>query len=115
MFAGLFSILVISTATEHPVQQTRLIMTLMLRFFFTLPVVPENVVPALPGVVSNPIRFDTNLTFFSEVFGCSDDEIQQEVQNALEFSLTEPNELGLRFFQNATPEPIRLVTQINAI
>ena len=49
-----------------------------------------------------------------------DDEIQQEVQNALqffserfglEFSLTHPNELGQRFFQNATLQP--LIRQVN--
>jgi len=61
--------------------------------------------------------FDTNLTFFSEVLGYSDEEIQQETQNALqffskrfglEFSLSQPNELGLRFFQNATLQPVRI-------
>ena len=71
----------------------------------------------LPG--GNP---DPNLTFFSDVLGYSDDEIQQEVQNALQFfserfgldfSLTQPNEQGLRFFQNATLRPIRRET--NAI
>jgi len=49
-----------------------------------------------------------------------DDDIQQEVQNALqffserfglEFSLTQPNELGQRFFQNATLQPI--IRQVN--
>ena len=68
--------------------------------------------------------FDTNLTFFSEVLGYSDDEIQQEVQNALQFfserfgldfSLTQPNELGLRFFQNATLQPIRRINRISTI
>ena len=103
MFAGLFSILVISTAAAQscPLNQIDHDSDAQI-LLYTDTVVPESVVPALPGVVSNPIRFDTNLTFFSEVLGCSDDEIQQEVQNALEFSLTEPNELGLRFFQNAT-------------
>ena len=73
----------------------------------------------LPG--GNP---DPNLTFFSDVLGYSDDEIQQEVQNALQFfserfgldfSLTQPNEQGPRFFQNATLRPIRRVDEINAI
>ena len=53
---------------------------------------------------------DPNLTFFREILGYSEDEIQQDVQNAfqffserfgLEFSLAQPNELGLHFFQNA--------------
>ena len=59
---------------------------------------------------------DTNLTFFREVLGYDDEEIQQETQNALlffnerfglDFSLSPPNELGLRFFQNAIFQPIR--------
>jgi len=63
-----------------------------------------------------PALIATNLTFFRKVLGYSDDGIQQEVQNALqffserfglEFSLTQPNELGQRFFQNATLQPIR--------
>jgi len=73
----------------------------------------------LPAADPNP-----NLTFFSEVLGYSDDEIQQEVQNilqffserfGLDFSLTEINEQGLCFFQNATLQPIRQHNQINAI
>ena len=59
---------------------------------------------------------DTNLTFFREVLGFDDAEIQQETQNAfqffnerfgLDFSRSEPNELGIRFFQNATFQPNR--------
>jgi len=59
---------------------------------------------------------DTKLTCFREVLGYSDDEIQQEVQNALQFfserfgldlSPNQPNELGLCFFQNATLQPIK--------
>jgi len=87
-------------------------------------VIPASLLPPLPSLVDDPARFDTNLTFFRETLGYSDDEIQQEVQNAiqffserfgLDFSLTEPDELGLRFFQNATLQPTRPVTQINAI
>ena len=53
------------------------------------------------------MRFNTEevqntLQFFSERFG-------------LEFSLTQPNALGLRFFQNATLQPIRRTTRINAV
>ena len=59
---------------------------------------------------------DTNLTFFREVLGFDDAEIQQETQNAfqffnerfgLDFSQSQPNELGIRFFQNATIQPNR--------
>ena len=61
---------------------------------------------------------DTNLTFFREVLGFDDARIQQETQNAfqffnerfgLDFSLLEPNELGVHFFQNATFQPFRVV------
>ena len=57
---------------------------------------------------------DTNLTFFREFLGFDDAQIQHETQNAfqffnerfgLNFSLSEPDELGLRFFQNATLQP----------
>ena len=59
---------------------------------------------------------DTNLTFFREVLGFDDAEIEQETQNAfqffnerfgLDFSQSEPNELGIRFFENATFQPNR--------
>ena len=59
---------------------------------------------------------DTNLTFFREDLGFDDAEIQQETQNAfqffnerfgLDFSQSEPNELGIRFFQNTTFQPTR--------
>ena len=59
---------------------------------------------------------DTNLTFFREVIGFDDVEIQQETQNAfqffnerfgLDFSQAEPNELGICFFENATFQPNR--------
>ena len=65
----------------------------------------------LPGGVMN-----TNLTFFREVLGYDDAQIQQETQSAfqflnerfgLDFSLSEPNEQGLHFFQNATFQPVR--------
>ena len=61
-------------------------------------------------------RVDTNLTYFREVLRYSDDEIQQETQKALQFfnerfglnfALSQPNEQGLRFFQNATFQPSR--------
>ena len=59
---------------------------------------------------------DTNLTFFREVLGFDDAEIEQETQNAfkffnerfgLDFSQSEPNDLVIRFFQNATFQPTR--------
>ena len=62
------------------------------------------------------ILVDTNLTFFREVLGLDDAEIEQETQNAfqffnerfgLDFSQSEPNELGIRSFQNATIQPNR--------
>ena len=67
---------------------------------------------------------DTNLTFFREVLEFDDAEIQQETQNGfqffnerfgLDFSRSEPNELGIRFFQNATMQPNRQPGGINII
>ena len=67
--------------------------------------------------IRQPIVVDTNLTFFREILGFDDAEIQQETQNAfqffnerfgLDFSLLEPNELGVHFFQNATFQPFRV-------
>ena len=66
--------------------------------------------------VLQTILVDTNLTFFKEVLGFDDAEIEQETQNAfqffnerfgLDFSQSEPNELGIRFFENATIQPNR--------
>ena len=57
---------------------------------------------------------DTNLTFFREVLEFDDARVQHETQNAfqffnerfgLDFSLSEPDELGRHFFQNATLQP----------
>ena len=75
---------------------------------------------ALPTFRLPAGNLDANLTFFSEVLGYSDDEIQQEIQNALQFfserfALTQPNELGQRFFQNATLQPTRRNPRIKAI
>ena len=70
----------------------------------------------LSAEVLQPISVDTNFTFFREVLGFDDAEIQQETQNAfqffnerfgLDFSLLEPNELGVHFFQNATFQSFR--------
>ena len=57
---------------------------------------------------------DANLTFFREVLQYDDTQTQHETQNAfqffnerfgLEFSLSEPDELGRHFFQNASLQP----------
>ena len=67
---------------------------------------------------------DKNLTFFREVLGFDDAEIEQETQNAfqffnerfgLDFSQSEPNELGIRSFENATFQPSRQPSGIFAI
>ena len=115
MCVGLLSILVIITAAAQscPANQIASDAQIVVHADAEIPT------SALRLPAGNP---DPNLTFFSEVLGYSDDEIQQEVQNALQFfserfgldfSLTQPNEQGLRFFQNATLRPIRRET--NAI
>ena len=97
MLIGLFTILVTNVAAQscpanlNPKAQIVLV---------TARMVPLDVL----GVSA----VDTNLTFFREVLGYDDDEIQQETENALQFfnerfgldfSLSPPNELGLRFFK----------------
>ena len=66
------------------------------------------------GAALQSAGIDTNLTFFREDLGFDDAQIQHETQNAfqffndrfgLNFSLSEPDELGQRFFQNATLQP----------
>ena len=117
MFAILFSVLVITNAAAQSCPANQITSEAQI-FLYSTDVVPASAIRVPTG------DFDTNLTFFSDVLGYSDDEIQQEVQNALqffserfglEFSLTQPNELGLRFFQNATLQPVRRTTGINAI
>ena len=63
----------------------------------------------LPGAFD-----DANLTFYRDVLGFDDARIQHETQNAfqffnerfgLDFSLSEPDELGHHFFQNSTLQP----------
>ena len=72
----------------------------------------------LSSELRQPILVDTNLTFFREVLEFDDAESQQETQNAfqffnerfgLDFSLSEPDELGVHIFQNATFQPFRAV------
>ena len=113
MFAGLFGILLITTAAAQSCPASQVASDAQITLYADS-IVPETAVRggALP---------DPNLMFFSDVLGYNDDEIQQEVQNALQFysdrfgldfSLTEPNELGQRFFQNATLQPIRETDRI---
>ena len=115
MSAGLFSILVIATAAAQscPANQINSDAQIITYGEGIIPAVP---ITAVPSVIRNPALIDPNLTFFSEVLGYSDDQIQQEVENALQFlsegfgldfSLSQPNELGVRFFQNATLQPVR--------
>ena len=68
----------------------------------------------VPDAALPTARVDTNLTFFREFLGFDDARIQHETQNAfqflnerfgLNFSPSEPDELGQRFFQNATLQP----------
>jgi len=123
MSAGLFSILVIATAAAQscPANQINSDAQIVTHGEGIIPAVP---ITAVPSVIRNPALIDPNLTFFSEVLGYSDDQIQQEVQNALQFlserfgldfSLSQPNELGVRFFQNATLQPVRRVLDVVAI
>ena len=122
MFAGLFSILVVTTAEAQSCPANQIASDAQIILYFD-GVIPDIVSPALPSIVRDLAAYDANLTFFSKVLGYRDNETQQEVQNSLQFfserfgldfSLTEPNELGLHFFQNATLQPIGPVTQINA-
>ena len=109
MFAGLFSILVITNAAAQSCPRNQIASDAQILLYGdTLNVVPENLFGG--GLVPDP-----NLTFLSDVLGYSDDQIQQEVQNSLQFfserfgldfSLSQPNELGHRFFQNATLQPV---------
>ena len=117
MLPGLVSVIVITTAAAQscPANQIGSDAQIIL---YTDDSFPESSIPR------TAINFDTNLTFLSDVLGYNDDQIQQEVQNSLQFfserfglnfSLTQPNELGLRFFQNATLQPLRRFGTISAI
>ena len=62
-------------------------------------------------------EFDPNLTYFREVLRFTEQEIEQQTQNALQFynttygldfSQSQPNAQGERFYQNATFFPARL-------
>ena len=109
IFACLFSTVVLTTAAAQSCPANQIASDVQIVQH------GDGLIPAsaarLPG--GDP---DPSLRFFSKVLGYSDDQIQQEVQNALQFfserfgldfSLTQPNEEGLRFFQNATLRPIR--------
>ena len=117
MFATLFSILVITNAAAQSCPANQIASDAQINLYTTDLVATSEFL--LPGGNS-----DASLNFFCEVLGYSNDEIQQEIQNALqffserfglEFSLTQPNELGMRFFQNATLQPVRRNPRIRAI
>ena len=117
MFAVLFSVLAITNAAAQSCPANQIASDAQILLYST------DVLPT-SGFRLPAGNFDTNLTFFTDVLGYSGDEIQQEIQNALqffserfglEFSLTQPNELGLRFFQNATLQPVRRNPRIRAI
>ena len=112
MLVGLFSILVTNTAAQSCPANLNSEAQIVLVSNGTVPL----------SALGAP-RVDTNLTYFREVLGYSDDEIQRETQKAfqffnerfgLNFSLSQPNEQGLRFFQNATFQPSRRPSGISA-
>ena len=112
MLVGLFNLLVTNTAAQSCPANLNSEAQIILVSNGTVPL----------SALGAP-RVDTNLTYFREVLGYSDDEIQQETQNAfqffnerfgLDFSLTQPNEQGLHFFQNATFQPSRRPSGISA-
>ena len=106
-FASLFNVLLITNAAAQSCPANQVASDVQITLY------ADSIVPET--AVRGGAEPDPNLTFFSDVLGYSDDEIQQEVQSALQFyserfglnfSLTEPNELGQRFFQNATLQSI---------
>ena len=109
MCVGLFSILVITTAAAQSCPANQIASDAQIIVYSDIPANATHLQAGAP---------DPSLTFFREVLGYSDDEIQQEIQNALQFfserfgldfSLTQPNELGMRFFQNATLQPMQVI------
>ena len=105
MLVGLFSILIANAAAQSCPANLNSEAQIVLTGEGTIPL----------SALGAP-RVDTNLTFFREVLGYNEDEIQQDTQNAfqffnerfgLNFSLSQPNELGVQFFQNATFQPTR--------
>jgi len=99
MSVGLFSILVITTAAAQscPANQVASDAQIILN--------AEAAVPASVFALLTPT--DVNLTYFTEVLRYNDDQIQQGVQTVLQFfserfgldfSPSQPNELGQRFF-----------------
>ena len=105
MLVGLFSILIANAAAQSCPANLNSEAQIVLTGEGTIPL----------SALGAP-RVDTNLTYFREVLGYNEDEIQQDTQNAfqffnerfgLDFSLSQPNEQGLRFFQNATFQPTR--------
>ena len=120
MFAGLFSALVITSAAAQSCPANQIASDAQIVFCGERIMVPATAFRLPAGAL------DTNLTFFREVLGYSDDEIQQETQNALQFfserfglefsgNQSRYDELGRRFFQNATLQMIRRPEQINVV
>ena len=119
MFACLISALVITSAAAQSCPANQIASDAQIVFYGERIMVPATAFRLPAGAL------DTNLTFFREVLGYSDDEIQQEVQNALqffserfglEFSGNQSRyELGQHFFQNATLQMIRRPEQINVV
>ena len=77
MFASLFCILAITNAAAQSCPANQIASDAQILFF------PDNVLP-LPTFRLPAGNLDANLTFFSEVLGYSDEEIQQKIQNALQ-------------------------------
>ena len=105
LFVGIISILVINAAAQSCPTKFNSDAQMVMVVDRT---VPLDELPAA-GV-------DTNLTFFRDVLQYDDARIQQETENAfrflnerfgLDFSQSELNEQGLRFFENAILQPIR--------
>ena len=72
-------------------------------------------------VVSTPVIFDSSLSFFRDVMLFTEEEIMQLEEDAiqffntrfgLDFSQSEPDEWGQRFYQNATFFPARLSPEV---
>ena len=72
-------------------------------------------------VVSSPVILDGSLSFFRDVMLFNEEEIAQVEEDAIQFfntkfglnfSQSEPNDLGQRFYQNATFFPARLSPEV---
>ena len=118
MCAVLFGVLVITSAAAQSCPANQVASDAQILIY------TDSLVPASSVRLTAAGNFDPDLTFFSDVLGYNDDQIRQETQNVfqffserfgLNFSLTQPNELGQVFFQNATLQSIRRVNPINVL